>query len=480
MSEGIRDTAANTRSQSVVHIQQRNPADAMRLIGAVLDRPAGSGTPDILVIAPTADDALALAEARADSTTDGARLMTPVTGVVRGRHLLAQSPSAIVGAPSDLVPLVRESLLRVGDLATLVLVWPEEILSGEQLPALESLVAEVPKAGERIAVVAHPDRPTDELLDRVMFKARRVEHGPPRGSIPVTLQYVVVAPERGLGAVRAMVDGLNPATTTLVTFSDASEAAARAVVRALGNPASMTVSRGVPEARSSLAILFFDVPAGTDLQRVAGSADAVLAVVDAGHVGALHAAAAGGATPFVWTAGVAAARSALDALRDTLRGAVANGAHTPWMAVVEPLLAELDPAEIAGAAVALLDREQRKERARRATEAAAPTTAVRREPGVERRGGPGGRPASAGKERRGDRPAAGRFDRERQPGGRFGDREGARGGPRRDRDRDERARGPRRDTGDRMPRAARESTEWAERGERLRHARRPRPDKRDG
>jgi len=477
MSEGIRDTAATARSQSVVHIQPRNHRDAARVIGAAVDRPAAGGSPDVLVIAPTADDAMALAEARAASAGGDARLMVPITGVARGRHLLSGGPSVIVGAPAELVPLVREAALRLGGVTTMVLAWPEEILASDQLPALESLVAEVPRSADRLAVVARPDPATDELLDRVMWRARRVDHPVARGASPVTLQYVVVPEGRGLSAVRAAVDGMNPDTTCLVTFSDAAEETARAVTRALGNPASVTVHRGVPDTPVSLAIVFLDVPAPADLQLIAGTAGAVLAVVDAGHVEALLAAAAGGATPLVWTAGLAAARSALDALRDTLRGAVANGAHTPWMPVVEPLLAELDPAEIAAAAVALLDRERRKEKAKRAAESTAPVSATPRGEMGEPERRSRGRPAVSGKDRRGEGPPGGRFARERQGRGKFGGEGSRSSGPRRDRD--DRPRGPRRDAIDRVPRAAREGAEWAERGERLRNARKPRPDKRD-
>ncbi|HEX9565710.1 MAG TPA: hypothetical protein VF981_17145 [Gemmatimonadaceae bacterium] len=502
---GTRDAAATTRSHCVVHFQDRNHGDAMLLLAAVLDRQPEAGSPTVLIIAPTSDDALRLAQVRADSIGASGTPLTPVTAAVRGRRQLAAGPPAVAAAPSELALLLRESRLHLADLRILVLLWPEELLAADRIQDLESVIAEVPRSADRVAVVARRDSSVEEFLDRVMWRARRVDHTVRDVAPPVALRFVATGQAQRVSALRSVLDSFDPATTALVAFSDAGMEAARSAAWSLGagpgDPAIQVV-RGVPADAVSLVVLLEDVSAEA-LSGIATKAADVVAIVEPDRVGALRVVSGGGATPLSWSVGSAAARTALDALRDTLRETVASGAHIPWMPVMEPLLADLDPVEVAAAAAVLLDREQRKPRARRpAPEPAAgdePLTRSGARPPLRSEGTFRDRPQAGRRDRRdvkverpdrrgpAERPAGGRFGRPdskggargpgaRPPGSRApearGSAEGGRPG------RNEGPRGPRRDSIDRMPRAAREGEEWAARGERLRNAKRERPGKR--
>jgi hypothetical protein len=457
-----------------VHIQDRNHADAAALLSRAIGRSSDATSLHALVIVPTPDDALRFAERRAD---EGAvPPLVPITSPVRGRRLLAANPLAVVGAPSELAPLLRESRLRLSDIGVLVLIWPEELLGGERVAELEALLAEVPRTTERTAIIARKDAAVDEFLDRVMWRARRVEHAMRVDRPPVPLRFVVAERAQRLAALRAVLDALDPDSTALVASSDDSLADARRAAAVLWSGA--TDSRlviGVPADSVSLAVCYGDVPEGDLLAEVAARARDVVAIVEPARVAALRAASGGAAAPFIWSGSLAVARSALDALRSRLRDTVEGAGHLPWIPVIEPLLAELDAVEVAAASLALYDRERRKVKAVVA-EPPRPPVAAR---GV--REGASGAPQGRDREERpGRRPFDRRPPRDRAESDSPGRRqrpagEGGRGPGRRPDEKAPRGRGPGRPGRppiERVPRAAREGEEWARRGERLRHSRR--------
>jgi hypothetical protein len=75
-------------------------------------------------------------------------------------------------------------------------------------------------------------------------------------------------------------------------------------------------------------------------------------------------------TPFTLTGAAAGARSREEKLRDELRRTLEGGVPTRELLAIEPLLVEYDGAEVAGAALWLLERERARERAAAATVAA--------------------------------------------------------------------------------------------------------------
>jgi len=503
-----RETAATTRSHNVVHYVQRDLDQAARVLNGLGERSAAQETgPEVVVMLPTADDALSLSQAVRSNRHSGGRALTPITSLTRGRRLLASGAKAIAASPAELAALIRESRLPLAAVHTLVLVWPEEMLTGDQRDALESVMAEVPKAIERVAVCASRTPDLAQFLERAMWRARTFDHVEAGASTGPVIRVLTAVPAEQVRALRSVIDAFDPETAVLVTFSDEGEAAAREAVSVLGgDDALLSVSRGSPEGHFKLGIIFDDAPPAADLTAIRLAADELVAIVRPVRLAALQKV-AGDTTPFVWTGALASARSAQDALRDEIRGTAASGAHLPWVSMLEPLLDQLDPVDVAGAALSILDRDRRR------AKKVAPTVSqaiVAERPVRE------GRPPAFGSKRpggreesRGDRPSAGGGFKKSRPGAwdagrgqvrrddeRRGPRREASDRPRRDAGdrprRDEgRDRPPRRDEGrdrppgrrddiERVPRAAHEGREWSERGDRLRNSRRGGPRTRDG
>jgi len=490
-----RDTAATARSLSVVHYTERDQDSAARLVAGLVERSASAaGSPSFVAVLPSADDALSLCEA-VRTHRRGDRALAPVTSVARGRRLLTVGSTAIAGSPAELARLIAESRLMLSQLHTLVLVWPEEIVADEeQRKSLESLIGEVPKATERAAICAARTPELAQWLERSMWKARAVNHAaPPVSTTDSPLRVIAAASTERVRALRSLLDALDPQSAILFTFSDESEAAARDAASILGSEGGLIqVSRGVPEGRFGLGIIFDDMPTAEAITAASANVDELVAIVRPSRLAALNKVATK-ATPFAWTGALANARSAHDALRDEIRGYTGSGAHVQWVPIVEPLLEGLDAVDIAAAALALLDRERRKTK-RAATVIPAPTPPAAERPARESRPGSfGARPGARRDDARGDRPERG-FPKKRpsgawgQSGARKRDDDPRRGPPRERSDRPRRDdRGPakegrgRDDTRDRrgrpgeierVPRAAHEGREWTERSERLRNSRR--------
>ena len=516
-----RETAATARSLSVVHYMERDQDDAARLVAGLLDRSAAAeGNPSLLAVLPNPDDALTLSEAVRKHRGQHGPALTPITSVIRGRRLLGANATAVAGSPSHLMKLISESRLAIANLHTVVVLWPEETLADEeQRAALESLVSEVPRTVERVAICSTRSAELTAFLERTMWRARTVDH-----VVPVVpgaggaLRVMTAAPADRARALRNLLDAFDPESAVLITFSDASESAAREAAAIFGSDADMIqVSRGIPERRFNLAVIFDDVPTAESLAAATAVTDELVAIVRPTRLGALQKVAVG-ATPLTWTGALANARSAHDALRDELRGTALSGSHLPWVPIIEPILAEVDAVEVAAAALLMLDRERRRARkAAAVTTAPAPAPTVadrpvrearprptgekpfarredpRRERGRDDRGfakKPGGWAGSRKRDddtrrgaprdrggsdrpRRDVRPGSDRPRRDDRPGSdrpRGDDRPGGRAGSRfRDDSREKRGS---RDDIERVPRAAHEGREWSERGERLKHSRR--------
>jgi hypothetical protein len=466
-----RDAAATTRSQSVIHYVDRNIDEAARILAGAVDRAASAARLALVAVVPGPGDGLALSESLSRARGGLPRAIIPISSVARGRRAIASGATAICAAPGELSALLRESLLSLTDLQTLVLVWPEELVRDESLARLEAVLAEVPRSAERIVFCAARSPDLAAFFERVMWRARSVDHVPDLTPADVTVRVVSAGASDRTQALSAVLDAIDPARAEVLVSSDDGEASARASLAALGyapDDRSMRVVRDHGEGATDLVVYFDHVPGVDSIRQAATRARHVVAVLKPSRVAALRRVAT--VSPFTWSSTPATARTTWNTVRDELQATVASDAHLPFVPILEPLLDSTDAVELAAAAMALLDRERRK--ARKAVAPQAPPPAARE----SRSDRP--RPSSSSDPRnRGDRPWP------RKPGadprdnkrGSSGDRERPRREGKSWRDRDDRPpRGdrPRRDDIERMPRAAREGSEWSERGERLRNSRR--------
>jgi hypothetical protein len=502
-----RDATGAARSVNVVHYIERDQDAAATLVAGLIDRSAAAeGNPSLLVVLPTSDDLLSLGEAVRKHHRDDRAALTPLTSVARARRIVAGGAKAIAGSPADLARLIAESRLTLAGLHTVVLIWPEEVLrDDEQRSFLESVLAEVPRTAERVAIVAQRTADVAPFLERSMWRARTLDHVAPFSASTSPVRVVAAGPAERTRALRSVLDALDPDSAVLLAFTGESESVAHEAASLFGLGESLLdVSRGVPERRFKVGIIIDDVPTAESLDALSAVVDDIVAIVPPLRLAALKKVAPN-STPMTWTGAAANARSAQDALRDEIRGYVGSDAHSTWIPIVEPLLEGIDPVEVAAAALALLDRERRKaKRVAQAPVVATPAPTAERRPREDRpredrpreersdrrppRGDDrGGRP---GRDFKSKRP----FGAQRDTRGRDDDRRGP--PPRRDRDdrpargdrpaRDDRPprdfrgggggpRGARRSPEiERVPRAAHEGREWSERGERLKHSRRGR------
>ena len=496
-----RDANAAARSLSVVHYTERDQDAAATLVAGLIERsPVGNEGPSFLAVLPTADDVLSFGESVAKARRDTERPLIPLTSAARARRILSSGASAIAGTPSDLARLVTESRLVLAQLHTLILIWPEETLpDAEQRASLESVLAEVPKTAERVAICAERTPDLAPFLERSMWRARSIDHVVPVSASANPLRVVTAAPGERIRALRSVLDAIDPASAVLSSFSDESESEINAAAAVFGSSAGLLeVSRGVPDRRFGLGIIFDEIPTAEALTAVSAAVDELVAIVRPSRLPALKKVATN-ATPMAWTGALAHARSAHDVLRDEIRTYVSSEGHTSWIPIIEPLLEGVDAVDVAAAALALLDRERRKaKRVTQAPVAAPPAERAVREERPSRFAGSrdedrGGRPDRGGfKSKRpfGARDARPRDDERRGPPRRDRDDRPPRDRPARDdrgagprgRPRDDRSAGPRgrpRAEIERVPRAAHEGREWSERGDRLRNSKRGPRDRGD-
>lgn len=389
MDQGSREEPGAARSQNAVHVTLREAREAARLLAGALERRStGDATsdPQVVVVTPTADDALALSRALAAERKDvtAPPALVPLTADARARRLLAQRPAAVVGPLSVLGALMAQAQLKLSSVRTVGLLWIEELVRPESRAALEALLAELPKDAHRVALASRLEPGLEEFLDRAMWRARRVTHVPDLPPADTDVRYVLTAPEHRVAALAATLDALDPSTCVLIVSSDEEEKTARSAAHALGyggDGAELTVSWELPESEVDLLVFFSEPPDADALRAAAAVARRVVALVPTTGLARLRGMAGAAARALLESDAFAAARSVEDALRSELREALQSGAATAHVLSLEPLIAEYDPADVAAAAVALLRRERQKGRrkpvaARASEEAPAPRAAL--------------------------------------------------------------------------------------------------------
>jgi hypothetical protein len=119
-----------------------------------------------------------------------------------------------------------------------------------------------------------------------------------------------------------------------------------------------------PDATAQLVVLF-DLPASEEeLRRLVGGRPAtrVISMVTPRQIPALRRFAGGTVSPFVLPEAAVRARTREEGIRDELRAALDAGQFSRELLALEPLLSEYDGAEVAAAALRLLDVERAKQR----------------------------------------------------------------------------------------------------------------------
>jgi ATP-dependent RNA helicase DeaD len=261
------------------------------------------------------------------------------------------------------------------------LAWADELLARGEDASLEMLMTDLPKDAARVVVAASLTPPVEALIERYARRARRVlspatEPGQAGGGA-TPVQYLAVASQGRLSALRRVLDDQNPASAIVFVREAASESEVASLLRALGysGPAA-SVRAGRAAAPDTSLVVLFDLPATqVELREAVGPATAI-ALVQPRQLESLRALAAGGALrPYSLPDAGRRARAREAALRDELQQVIAGSAIDREILALEPLLDDYDGVEIAAAALKLLERERERPAAQAPLAATGPASA---------------------------------------------------------------------------------------------------------
>jgi len=474
VTETERETAGAVRSAHVAHFFPPDWAQtAQRASGALERSDRALAAPQLVVTVPDSVAALALArELRALPATVGLRVV-PITNATRGARLLKSAPpQVVVGTPALLAELLGASALKLGDVHTLLLAAADEY--DAQAEPLGALMAELPRGSARILTASAPTPLVENLLERYLHKARRVVVPVPAPvplapGTPPTIYVRTVSSGSALAPLGELLDDVDPPSAAVVVPDSRGEGQARTALEALGYPADtelVKVTRGDVALHTAL-VVFVGLPEPASLTAALSAHPARMVVlVSPRQMDALRQLTKGAVLmPYERSRAARAAREREENSRNALRAVLAAGLPAREIVALEPLLAEHDGLEIAGAALRLYERaaedaalarlagreelraELKAARAEPRKPDAAPEGRAPRERTFDRekprgdrdRSGPPRGERSFGGPPRGERPAKG------------GDRPFTRG-PRNDRGPAPSSRGPKRDDKGRAPR----------------------------
>ncbi|MFN8583393.1 MAG: DbpA RNA binding domain-containing protein [Gemmatimonadaceae bacterium] len=352
------------RTQHVIHILPRDEELAAAILRPGLGRvDASDESLQALVIAPDRDAAWTLAAA-VNTPAAGIALLKPITSPARGLRILREKPRALCASAADLLALSGQSALKLESVHTIAIVWGDDQGSQDQLASLTTLLAEAPRDADRLLLATDMSPALEEFATGFLWRARRVQHEGPASPTPTPLEYVP-CPADGRGDMtRLLLDRLDPATTSLVVFTERGQADAARLRSSLGygdDDGAVRLAQGRAGA-TDLAVVF-ELP--EDLSQLAGAnGDAARTIALVPPHRAVSFAEAMGASAALVQASQALrdAYTARDHLRDEIGGTLRGRALHSEVLALEPILAERDPVLVAAALLRLLETERAKVR----------------------------------------------------------------------------------------------------------------------
>ncbi|MFN2565198.1 MAG: DbpA RNA binding domain-containing protein [Gemmatimonadaceae bacterium] len=363
MEQDVTETVGVTRGQNVVYVLPHDWTSIAHFLGPALERldPAAA---ELQMVVVTADADVAAAVTGAASRladTRGIRIV-PATTARRAARLLRARPAHVVaGPPAELLALVQGAALKLDTVRVVVLAWADEILAAGAADTLETVLAEIPKGAARVLVGSELTPDVEALIERYARRARRVAPPTPEDATALPISYLSTSPGAKVGALRRLLDQLDPGTAAVFVRSDESERIATEALAALGfggDDAPVRVTRTAAGDGTELLVLF-DLPAThQELRELAGAQPGtIVALLQPRQLPTLRALAAGGKlTPLAFPDAAARARSRDDAVREEIRRELQAGAYGRELLAVEPLLDEYDGIEVAAATLRLLER----------------------------------------------------------------------------------------------------------------------------
>src|SRR6185369_4459212 len=234
----------------------------------------------------------------------------------------------VVGAPAELVALLRSSTLKAESVRAVALAWLDTLLGTPDAEPLETLFGELPKEGGRIIFAGELTPAYEALIERYARRARREAEPASEGETPLSAEYVAATPAGRASALRRLLDALDLPQAVLYARDERTRADATRVVRALGYPrdAVRVVSEAAAAGRTEPLVLL-DLPASrTEMRALAGEGRKLYAVAQPSQLDSLRSLLGGGSvSPIALVDAAERARGKDAALRASLRDLLTDG-----------------------------------------------------------------------------------------------------------------------------------------------------------
>src|SRR5688500_13658184 len=230
--EHEQETAGISRGQNQLHVLPEDREAAESVVSPLLERAdAASAVPQIVVVTNDADFAAAVAGRLAPVAAERDLRTLAVTDARRAARVQRSAPAhLVIGPAAALVALLQSAVLKLDGVRAIVLAWVDDVKHSETA-ALETLMSEIPKDAARVVVVNAVTTTVEQLVERYARRARRVQPAGPESLAPVALSYLAVSEAARIGALRRVLDAVDPESAFVVTRSADSRDAVEAVLR---------------------------------------------------------------------------------------------------------------------------------------------------------------------------------------------------------------------------------------------------------
>ncbi len=357
-----------TRGQNALFVLPHDWASIAEFLAPLIER-VDADSPDVQVAIATADAEAAAAVIAASARLIGDRpiRVLAATSIPRAARLAKlRPPHVLAGTPAALVGLLRASSVKLDGLRAVCIAWADELLARDEGASLETLMSEVPKDAPRTIVTSVVTPPVDELVERYARRARREVTRIPEGREPIALEYVLGSATARLTTLRRLLDEIDPASALVFARDEESRIGVRDQLHALGYAEDGDVRCGVAAAPGTELAVLYDLPAShEELREAVAGARRTIALIRPRQLESLRAVSLDGALrPHVLPEPVAASRARDASTLSQLRQILDAGGASRELLSLEPLLDDFDGAEVAAAALKLLEQERAAQRAR--------------------------------------------------------------------------------------------------------------------
>ena len=361
MEHEAKEPAGVTRSQNAMYVLPHDATASAEFLAPLLQRiKPGEEAPQLLVISSDADVAASLATVAVHLGGEAGLRVVPVVSDRRGERRVREGADVVIGGASALLALVRAAALKLEALRGVCVAWADE-LSSADIDALEALFAEIPKTAPRVIVATEATESVEALVERYARRPRRAGRADTDAE-PVNVSFVTAAAAGRAAALRRVIDALDPATARVVVRGEESERAARLALSAMGYRGAdaaitVTYADAIGEEPVDLAVVY-DLPhTPAALGAAAVTAKRTIALVQPRQIESLRKLAGGGTVSPIALPDVAARGAAeVAALRKALVEELSAGGIGRELLVLDPLLEDHDPIELAAAALRLASR----------------------------------------------------------------------------------------------------------------------------